>query len=185
MVKLNLIICIDKNGGMAYKEKMPWNFPLEYNYFISKIKYNSIYPGLQKNILIMGRKTFIDFYRDDIHIDYEKIFVLTSQVELFSNNYQFITFVPDLESCLYSIKNNYNKLSDIWVIGGKSNYLDILKNPSLCGDIYVTEIDGVFQSDVQIDLKQFQIQWEEEFTYQEINKLDDNVYKLCVKKGRF
>ena len=184
--RLNIIICVDQNGGMGFKEKLPWKFPLEHAYFKQKIYHHSLFPGLQKNTLIMGRKTFIDFYKQDKDENlYENIYVLTSQVDFFQKRYKNVNFIPNLKFCIDDIIRNNNTLSDIWVIGGKQNYLEILNQyPELCGDIYLTEIEGIFESDLFIDFKKFPIQWENQITYKEVNEFDNKIYTLNVKKGK-
>ena len=50
--------------------------------------------------------------------------------------------------------------------------------------VYWTEIQGTFESDVFINMKEYPIEWIHSITKTEINKKDGKTYELVFKEGR-
>jgi len=183
MTKFNIILATDKNGGIGYNNKLPWGFNLDKQYFHNKITVNSIFPLINKNILIMGYKSFIEFNKNKL--ENIIIYVIARDVEMLnssnSNNdiVYFNTFQDAIEKSIEQAKELY---SDIWVLGGKKIYEEALSHP-LCDKIYLTLINGIFKSDIHISLSEYNIKWNKEIIRTDLNYNDKLTYELIFKEG--
>ena len=181
MKKFNVILATDLNGGFGLNNKLPWDLPIDFDFFKSITKQNSILPGIndEPNILIMGRKTWES-------MDCKPLFKRTSFV--ISSNYENLNqkklsntiFFPDFLSAY--IESNYRLNSTIWVIGGKQIYDTALKHWA-CDKVYWTEIKGQFEADTFINMKDYSIKWTSVITKQDTNKNDSNIYQLDFHEG--
>lgn len=136
-MNLNLIVACDKNKGIGYHGKIPWDLPLERKTFARLTK------GSGKNIVLMGRKTYFSIpakYRplsDRINI------VLSRQKDI---------VVPSEVIVARCFKEALVKVSemcdvcDVWVIGGEEVYKEAMDSP-YCKYIVLTEIQARFECD--------------------------------------
>lgn len=149
MVKL--ILAIDKDNGIGYGNKLPWNIKEELAHF-KKITLNKT--------LIVGRKTAesLPFLED------RKIMVLSKNQNInktqFSNDVKVINELPEDDAGLI-------------VAGGKEIYTEALKKPDYIDTIYLSVVKGNYVSTIVFDdfytlVKDFYIEYSEDhekFTY--------------------
>jgi|LauGreDrversion4_2_1035121.scaffolds.fasta_scaffold27906_3 uncharacterized protein (TIGR03792 family) len=183
MQKFNIILATDKNGGIGYNNKLPWNFNLDKKYFHNKITVNSIFPLINKNILIMGYKSFIEFNKNKL--ENIIIYVIARDVEILnsSNSNKDIVYLNSFQEAIEkSIEQAKEFYSDIWVLGGKKIYEEALIHP-LCDKIYLTLINATFNSDINISLSEYNIKWSKEISKTDLNYNDKLTYELLFKEG--
>ncbi len=181
MKKFNVILATDLNGGFGLNNQLPWDIPVDFEFFKSITKQNSILPGIndEPNILIMGRKTWESM--DCKPLPKRISFVITTKYnELNKNRPPNTMFFPDflsayVESCL---KVN----SSIWVIGGKQIYDTALRHWA-CDKVYWTEIKGTFKADTFINMKEYPIKWRSIIMKEGVNTLDSEVYEMNFHEG--
>lgn len=177
--RFNVIIATDTNGGFSYKNKLPWKFVKDSNFY-NIITGSNV--NFEPNILIMGRKTW-----ESMRCSVPKnriAFVITSDFENYKNEPNNIGkkvfFFPSFTSALEEAYNY--KSSIIWVIGGYQIYDEALKHDH-CASIYFTEIKGNFTTDRKIDLGNYNITWSNVHTEVDVNCQDELNYILYFKKG--
>lgn len=144
MNKFKVIVTTAKNNVLGMNNTIPWvnDFPENLQYFK---KITSFSENDEKNILIMGRKTFenlLTLIPNTIHIvissnlfcDKEDVYVVNS----FNN-------AVDLGLKLNNIGT--------FVIGGKSIYLQAFSH-YLCGKVYHTFINKEYDGDIYLDINE-------------------------------
>jgi thymidylate synthase len=173
MKTFNLILATDNNYGIGKDNILPWNFSLDMKHFTNLTKPNDIFN--HKNILIMGRRTWESMGCKDLpnRINY----VITSQD--ISNNYQNTLFFKDFYSAYCHASSSKG---EIWVIGGSKIY-DTAIRFWACDKVYWTLISGDFDVNIHFDISKYNLVWQDEIEYNEINKLDNKEYKLTFKLG--
>jgi thymidylate synthase len=73
-------------------------------------------------------------------------------------------------------------MCDIWVIGGSNIYNTALRHFG-CNKIYLTEIQGTFETDTSIQLENYNIEWKNSICKIDINRFDNVEYHLVFKEG--
>lgn len=176
--RFNVIIATDTNGGFSYKNKLPWRFTKDRNFY-NIITSSNV--NLEPNVLIMGRKTWESMNHS---ISKNRIaFVVTSEYKKYNDsnhNNDKIFFFPSFNEALLGT-SKYTQ-SIVWIIGGYEIYDEALKHEN-CGPIYLTEINGNFTTDRMIDLKTYNITWSNVHTEIDVNRHDELNYILYFKKG--
>jgi dihydrofolate reductase len=126
---MNLIVAVDKNWAIGYKNKLLVRIPADQRFFRNETINKAV---------IMGRKTLESFpgglpLKDRLNV------VLTSDP-----NYKVkdAVVVNSIEKALEAVKE-YNT-EDVYVIGGESIYRQMLP---LCDVALVTKIDYDYQAD--------------------------------------
>lgn len=140
-MNLNLIVACDKNKGIGYQGKIPWNLPTERKIFARITK--EIRVGKGENIVLMGRKTYFSIpakYRPlpdriNIVLSRQKNIVLPSEVII----------ARCFKEALIKVSEIY-KEGDVWVIGGENIYKEAMDSP-YCKYIILTEIQARFECD--------------------------------------
>jgi dihydrofolate reductase/thymidylate synthase len=184
MNKFNVILATDLKGGFGFNNHLPWELPVDSNFFRSITNSHFILPGINKseNILIMGRKTWDAMERKPL--PGRLSWVITSQHEELtkSNIDPKIKFFGDFHSaCTGAAAANLTD-SDIWIVGGFNIYDQALKHWA-CNKVYWTQIKGIFDSDVSINMSDYSIEWTNSITRTDINKKDGKSYELIFYQG--
>lgn len=180
MKKFNVILASDNRGGIGNKRLLPWNFKKDTDYYIRKITTNSSFPTVIKNILIMGYKSFIDFFQSNICSELIYVIARDSDKLNSENTTAYIFYFDTFEQALQECQKETH--SDIWILGGKKIYEDALSH-YLCDKIYLTTIDAEFECDTIVDLSIYNINWSKIISVKDINLRDNNEYTLTFKKG--
>ncbi len=182
MNNFNVILATDLKGGFGLNNDLPWELPIDFNFFKSITNTHSILPGLNTsdNILIMGRKTWESMGCKPL--PGRLSWVITSQYKKLtkSNTDPNIKFFDNFYSAY--IASTFYTNSDVWVIGGYQIYDEALRHWA-CGKIYWTQIDGIFDSDVSINMSDYSIEWVHKITKTDTNKKDGKLYNLTFFQG--
>jgi dihydrofolate reductase/thymidylate synthase len=138
----NLILASDINGGIGFKNNIPWSFKKDMAFF----KHMTTNP-ISNKIVIMGRNTLesLPFY----YFPNRTNIVVTSHNISINNVHNIESFNKAL-GLAYDFSPNKD-CNDIWVIGGAQLYEEALKHPDL-KYIYHTQINGTFDCDRYITL---------------------------------
>lgn len=126
---MNLIVAVDKNWAIGYKNKLLVRIPADQRFFRIETTHKAV---------IMGRKTLESFpggqpLKDRLNV------VITSQPDYKVNG---AVVVRSVEEALEAVKDY--KTEDVYVIGGESIYRQMLP---LCDLAHVTKIDYAYQAD--------------------------------------
>jgi dihydrofolate reductase/thymidylate synthase len=181
MKKFNVILATDLNGGFGLNNKLPWDLPIDFEFFKSITKHNTILPGIndEPNILIMGRKTWESM--DCKPLFKRHSFVITSNFnKLNQKKLSNTIFFPDFISAYTEASHRVN--SSVWVIGGKQIYDAALRHWA-CDKVYWTLIKGQFDADTFIHMKDYPIIWQSIIPKKDINKNDSKEYELDFHEG--
>ena len=126
---MNIIVAVDNNWGIGYKNDLLVRIPNDQRFFREKTT---------GNVVIMGRKTLESFpegkplkNRTNIVITSDKSYKVDGAI-----------VVHSIEEALRKIKNI--PIENVFVIGGSSIYRQMI---SLCDTIYVTKISRTFEAD--------------------------------------
>lgn len=124
---INLIIAIDKKGGIGFQNKLPWNFPQEIQIFKKKTL---------DNIVVMGKTTHDSLPRQLKNRD---MFIVSSRNQL--------------DACIQDSLNRSNKTGQIiWVAGGKYVYEKVLNDYDI-NEIHISILKDTYTCDTFIDTK--------------------------------
>jgi len=172
MKYFNIILATDTNFIIGKNNKLPWDFALDMKNFVNLTKPNNIFE--HKNILIMGRRTWESMGCRDLpnRLNY----VITSQ-DL--PNYPNTIFFKDFYSAYCEASKQKGEL---WVIGGSKLYDTAIRHWA-CKSIYWTCIQGNFEGDIQFNISNYPINWQDEIEHNDVNKLDNKEYKLNFRIG--
>lgn len=127
---MNIVVAVCKNGGIGFKNKLPWNLKKEINYF----KYLTI--GQGNNAVIMGKNTWFGFTRA---LPKRENFVLSRKIRKNIGAKDF-NFISNLDNF------NFDKYDDVWAIGGQNMYESVL-DMGLVKNIFITEIEENYECD--------------------------------------
>lgn len=128
---LSHITAVDQNNGIGIKGELPWNIPIDMEFFKTTT--------LNK-IIIMGRKTF-----DSIHHPLPKRLSIVISRNKHTHISDKVIFVSSIKEALIKAKkytSQYNK--EIFIIGGGEIYKQSLH---LVKRIYITRIDYNYNCD--------------------------------------
>ena len=127
---MNLIVCVDSNWGIGYKNELLVRIPSDQKFFRETTT---------GKVVVMGRKT-LDSFPQGKPLKNRTNIVITSNKELEKRDEEI--YVNSVEECLELLKN-YNE-DDIYIIGGASVYKQFLP---YCSKALVTRVDREFSAD--------------------------------------
>lgn len=147
LMRVNLITAIDKNNGIARKNKIPWRIKEDYNFFMDVTKKE--YVKNKKNAVIMGKNTWKQL-PDSFRGLKDRINVVVSSTmsndELNNDNYtkSDVHLVNSLDQSLDLCRKL--DVGKIFIGGGSNIYKEaLLKN--IVDEIYLTKIDKDYNCD--------------------------------------
>lgn len=152
---INLILAIDNNYGIGYKNELLYYFPKDLKRFVDKTKNKTV---------VMGRKTWQSLPKK-----------LPNRNNYVISNLSNLNPMPDL---ITNIETILSLNDDIWIIGGASIYKEFIEHTQI---IELTKINGntIYDTDVkwlENHLKEFEI-ISIEIT-KDVNKIDNKEYEL-------
>lgn len=127
-----IISAVDKEGGIGYRNRLPWKIPSEISWFRQKTT-----SGVT-NAVIMGSATWKSL--DCKPLCHRMNIILSSN--LISSG--IVTVCKSLSDALIHCKNH--EISNIWVIGGGKVYQEAITSAS-CKEIILSRIDGTYNTD--------------------------------------
>ena len=158
---MNMIVAIDNNNAIGYKNQLLCNISADKKYF----------RGLTDGkAVIMGRKTYESMGKP---LQNRKNYILTRD-KSFDADFAFV--YTDKNKLLEEIKI-LHRSEDIFVIGGAEIYKLFLND---CDLFYITKIDKVFNADAYFPDVNLTLISESETFYDEVNDLK---YKFCIYKS--
>lgn len=149
---INIILAVDKNGGLGLKNKLPWYLKDELKIFKEKTK---------DSILIVGRKTLEDLPQ----LEDRQIFCLSKEFVKFKSKHEIITCFRYIEDAIeQSIKLN----KKVFIIGGCQIYNYVFQNlkHKYNFKVHISFIKDTYDCDKYFDLnnlKDFYISKKEEY----------------------
>jgi dihydrofolate reductase len=130
---MNIVVAVCKNGGIGYKNALPWALKKELNYF----KHLTI--GNGNNAIIMGKNTWLSMPKLK-SLPKRENFVLSKSINKNLNAKDF-TFIKSMKRL--DLLMTYN---DIWIIGGEQVYKNALQK-GIVQNIFLTKIDKNYKCD--------------------------------------
>ena len=127
---MNLIVCVDANWGIGYKNELLVRIPSDQKFFRETTT---------GKVVVMGRKT-LDSFPGQKPLKNRTNIVITSNKNLESKDGEI--YVHSIEECLELLKQYNNE--DIYIIGGSSVYKEFLP---YCNKAYITKVDRAFSAD--------------------------------------
>lgn len=127
---MNIIVCVDANWGIGYKNELLVRIPSDQKFFRETTT---------GKVVVMGRKT-LDSFPQGKPLKNRTNIVITTNKELEKRDEEI--YVNSVEECLELLKN-YNE-DDIYIIGGASIYKQFLP---YCSKALVTRVDREFSAD--------------------------------------
>ena len=126
MSRFNIIAARCKNGGIGFKNKLPWRIPEELQYFKQMTSFNE---NLKQNVVIMGRNTWESLGKKPL-----------------PNRHNLIVSKDYLPSFDCALREAEKFDSKIWVIGGAKLYEEAVEHP-LLDKLYLTKINKNYECD--------------------------------------
>lgn len=126
---MNIIVAVDKNWAIGYKNKLLVSIPADMKFFRETTS---------EKVVVMGRKT-LESFPNGLPLKNRTNIVLTS-----NPNYKVkdAIVVNTMDELLKELEK-YSK-EDIFVIGGETIYRQLLP---YCKKAYITKIDHAYQAD--------------------------------------
>jgi thymidylate synthase len=151
--KINVILAVDKNYGIGYNDKLPWNIPEELKLFKEKT---------QNSILIVGRKTFqkLPSLKDRI------VFCVSRKKIVRSENKDCIIIYECMEE---AIEQAMKLHKTIFIIGGNQIYNYIFEKYKEQIIVHISFINNSYTCDTYFNPKNL-----ENFCI--LNKVDYGVF---------
>ena len=140
---MNLIVCVDSNWGIGYKNELLVRIPSDQKFFRETTT---------GKVVVMGRKT-LDSFPGQKPLKNRTNIVITSNKSLTSKDGEI--YVHSIEECLELLKE-YND-EDIFIIGGSSVYKEFLDD---CDKCIVTFIDKEYEADAYFPNLDQMPEWE-------------------------
>ena len=149
----NIILAVDKNGGIGCNGILPWNITEELKIFKEKTL---------NNILIVGRKTLEKLPK----LKDRTLYCLSSNTNVTSNN-ELIYIFQDVNDCIKQSENlSVLRNKKIFIIGGNKIYNYFFKNHKKDLVVHISILKNSYTCDTFFDmenLKDFYISKKEEF----------------------
>ena len=127
---MNIIVCVDANWGIGYKNELLVRIPSDQKFFRETTT---------GKVVVMGRKT-LDSFPQGKPLKNRINVVITSNKDIEKRDEEI--YVNSVEECLELLKQ-YNE-EDIYIIGGASIYKQFLP---YCKKALVTRVDREFSAD--------------------------------------
>ena len=127
---MNIIVCVDANWGIGYKNELLVRIPSDQKFFRETTT---------GKVVVMGRKT-LDSFPQGKPLKNRTNIVITSNKDIEKRDEEI--YVNSVEECLELLKQ-YNE-EDIYIIGGASIYKQFLP---YCKKALVTRVDREFSAD--------------------------------------
>lgn len=137
----NIIVAIDKNGGIGKNNTLPWKLSKDLRYFSKLTKGH----GNNANAIIMGRKTFESIgtpLSDRINIVITKFPKYTKNIKYFNSINDAINFCKNSD------------IDNVWIIGGSSIYTQFFER-KIINNVYITHIDASYNCDTFINWSKY------------------------------
>ena len=147
--RLELIVAVERNGGIGQNNRLPWSLPSEFAYFL-RMTQNPV--AGKRHAVIMGRYTWISIppkarpWKNSIN------FILSqtmSQADVAAEHPQDVYVYPEFQQIIERICSDAlrHEIDRVWVLGGSAIYAEAMRSPHF-HRLYITKIDAHFPCDV-------------------------------------
>ena len=138
-MKFNIIAAIDENNGIGKDGNIPWLSKYSDLSYFKKLTLTCD-SNSRENVIIMGKNTWNSLPQKPL--PNRKNIIISSNLESSS----IFNVYTSLDKALESLKEIYEKINFIFVIGGEELYKEAISHP-MCDKIYITEIPGIYKCD--------------------------------------
>jgi len=149
-MKMKMIVAMAKNGGIGFKNKIPWKLGADLNYFKEKTIGNG------NNAIVMGKNTWLSLphsskygkflpKRDNIILSKKSEIKYVNNGPTVPTQYCFLSSIDEMKK--YCKERNYE---EVWIIGGETIYKQMISDTDL-DEIYVTEVDKIYEKTYEVD----------------------------------
>jgi len=153
------IVAVDRNWGIGYKNKMPWNIPGELSFFREKTMGNTV---------VMGRKT-LESLPGGKALPGRRNIVLSRDNSLSIKDAEVVTSVEELLSIVQK--------DTVYIIGGEQIYKLLLP---YCSKAYVTKVTGIYETDTSFPMLDRDCSWHVESIGEEVSSPNGVTYRRFV-----
>lgn len=158
---VKLIVAMEKNNGIGYKNCLPWHIPSDLKHF------KQLTIGNGHNAIIMGRKTYESIGRP---LPNRYNIIVSKKMQSSSN----VTVVNSIADALQLCKQQL--IDEVWFIGGHNIYKEALES-NYVKELYITKINENYKCDV------FFPKLPNNFIINERKKIDNLVDHLVYKEN--
>ena len=148
-----IIVAVSKNLGIGRSGKLPWKIPEDMDFF-KNLTTKTQNPN-NKNVVIMGRKTFESIGNRPLPKRYN---ICISTTIKNTNLHDNLFIVKNFDDAMRTCKNIEN-IEKIFIIGGSQIYNEALKYDE-CNEIICNIISGEYDCDAffpKIDLNKYEL----------------------------
>jgi len=163
---MKLIVALDKNNGIGFENKLPWNHKCDLKYFSKLTKGSN-----NNNCIIMGKNTYLSIGRP---LPNRNNIVLSTTL-----NDDNITIFHSLDLLLEYLNNH--AFDDIWVIGGLQIY-NLFLSKKLINELFVTFINKEYYCDTYFPFIENDFIEDTSYRKSEYSDKIEIVYKKFIKK---
>lgn len=150
-MKINLIVCCDKDGGIGKNGGLPWSshFDQDMRNFMNLTKGNGV---------LMGRKTWESLPERHRPLKGRRNYVISNTLT-FEDIGPHVSVYPGVDVAVAGAA--LDGVRELWVIGGEKIYSDVMQRPDLLGDVWVTIVDKVYECDAKFPLNLLKVAFPE------------------------
>jgi dihydrofolate reductase/thymidylate synthase len=142
---MKLIVAIDKNNGIGKNNTIPWYIKEELRYFKQVTTHTNRI--LDKNIVIMGRKTWESIPNGHRPLTNRINIIITTNKNYDITNYEHTYIQSSLDDAItLSQSLSYANTTNIFIIGGERLYNEAITHDE-CDKLYITEVYGKYECD--------------------------------------
>ena len=140
--RFSVIVAIDANAGISKKGILPWQSRSDMSFF----REMTVGKGNNKNVIIMGRKTYESLPEESKPLKDRVNIVISKRWD--QGEYPDITIYKTLLDCLNGIGQKHVVYDDVFIIGGEILYKETVDDyMHLCDRVYVTKFKTNYECD--------------------------------------
>lgn len=176
---INIILATTFNGGIGYKNKIPWNIPQEMKKF-RKIT-REVNDKFKMNAIIMGRKTWESLPVKPL--GGRQNVIITSNLNFKCDETAVVK--NSISDAIYYCNNN-EVIENIFIIGGSTLYNQFISSKTYhVNKIYLSVLfDKTIKTDTHIDLNQLIKRFDIEKDYDYLQECNSRLFAsfICYNK---
>ena len=137
----NIIVAIDLNYGIGYKNTIPWYIPDDLK------RFSKLTRGAGNNAIIMGRKTWVSLPNGVLEKRDNLILSKSLNDEYFNLNGDLVKTFNNINDII-NFCNRDMKYQQVWIIGGEEIYRQFL-DKNIVDYVYMTRIQKFYNCDTK------------------------------------
>jgi dihydrofolate reductase/thymidylate synthase len=140
LIKFNIIVAVDINGGIAKDGKLPWTSQDDMRFF------RDTTVGNKRNVVIMGRETYESLPPDFRPLPNRKCVVISRKWQ--PVEHPEVLIFPTISDALRGLGQTESLYDEVFITGGQGIYDEIAREwMYLCKKVYITHFRGNFNCD--------------------------------------